>query len=519
MAKFEREIIQSKDLIDEKKILIGLITNKNLLLSIRSKIKNDFFDADYMKRVATWAIDFYDKTKEPVSANIKDIYEKETLDLKDTDKELIDELHSSLSETFEGQGNERYLEETFKNLYKKKELKRNIDEALFYYRSDDVDSAYKALRKNNEVEKDTTRCFDPFAKEEILKFFANDEDDRMVIFSNPTLNKFFRYFKPGWFISIQATEKSGKSFFLEELSFCAVEAGYNVLILSVELNEDLMKERIYCRLSGRSKDEEEDVLTPVMDCKHNQHNQCTSKYRSCKTGCYDASGKKMSIDDVYNYSPCTYCRENKSKDYKFEPGIWHEKTNIQKMEPNDVIKQGAIYKKIYKGRMKVCCPDSFSTDIDEIENIIDYLEEVENFYPDFLILDYLDIVNSKSKEVGREKINQIWIRTKQLTDRKKLCTITVEQTSKAGALQVSQDATHVSEEKRKNGHVNAKYSINMTKEESEDSVVRLGEIFHRHFRKQKKQLLCLRQLETASPIIDCELVDVQDTEVKRHTYK
>ena len=36
-----------------------------------------------------------------------------------------------------------------------------------------------------------------------------------------------------------------------------------------------------------------------------------------------------------------------------------------------------------------------------------------------------------------------------MTDRKKLCTITVEQTSKAGALQVSQDATHVSEEKRK----------------------------------------------------------------------
>ena len=76
MAKFEREIIQSKDLIDEKKILIGLITNKNLLLSIRSKIKNDFFDADYMQRIAKWAIDFYDKTKEPISANIKDIYEK-----------------------------------------------------------------------------------------------------------------------------------------------------------------------------------------------------------------------------------------------------------------------------------------------------------------------------------------------------------------------------------------------------------------------------------------------------------
>lgn len=930
MSKFEREIIKNQDLIDEKQILIGLVTNKEFLLTVRNKITKDFFDADYMKIIASWCLDFFDKTKEAIKESIQDVYEKESYSLEENDSELIEEVLSSLSEMYSSQGKHSYLEIIFNNLYKKKELKKIIDEANFFYRAGEIDSAYKTLRKKDSIEKNTTTVFDPFSKEEITKFFVNDDNDRMVIFDDPTLNKFFRYFKPGWFVSLQAVEKGGKcslgtehvllsngdylpikeiietkrtdcvsydeetqsfvpskiidywengvkpvyelktrsgrsvrttkehqyltpdgwkplsdlsigeyiatprhipffgsldeeeykvrltayfiadgglttgtpgftktepevqddftrcvelmgcrvkwkgvqaqvtnadqnrcipgynyvktfleennlmgklaydksappfvfnltkeklklflgilftcdgwicdkevgycstnkvlaeqvqhfllrfgivsklrfkkndfaggwvvcvsdyhnmklfvdeigfhfskkekaieviknkpvshksfldktppkiahefvtelkkesrekgwgfyekfgerriaairtqikknlplmkqsfltmvdsdsykkyidlpilwdevesieyksdeltydltiekthnfisedilvhnSFLLEEFAFSAVESGYNVLIMSIELNEELMKERIYCRLTGRSKDEEQDVLVPLMDCKLNQHNQCTSRYRQGKGSCYDGVGQKLKPEYTRDYVPCTYCRDKEDLKHLFIPGIWHKTVDIPKMTSSDVIREGKAFKKIYKGKMKVCCPDPFSAKIEDIENTLDYLEEVENFYPHFLILDYLDIVDMDTTATGREKINQLWIRTKQLTDRKRICTITVEQASKLGSMQVSQDATHVSEEKRKNGHVNAKYSINMTKEEEGNGVVRVGCIFHRHFRKTNKELLCLRQLEVASPIIDCELTEVVENETKRFTYK
>jgi hypothetical protein len=486
-------------------------------LSCRNKIKNDFFDAEYTKIISRWALDYYDKTKEPIASNIVDIYERESTGLKYTDAELIDEFLISLSKEFESQGNETYLDTIFNSLFKKKELKSIIDEASFYYRSGDIDKAYACLRKRNQIEKQTKKSFDPFTKKEIVKFFAKDEDDRLEIFSDPTMREFFRYLKPTWFISFAAKEKLGKSYFLEELVFCCIEAGYNVLLLSVELNEELMKERIYTRISQKGKDYEENILSPIMDCKNNQYNSCTSKHRSCNVGCMDDAGVKKEFDMAVGYKACVFCRGKNGND--FQAAVWHQKITIEKMTVSDVIESAQTYKKIYGDRIRVYCPDAFSATLEDTEAHLDYLAEVENFYPKFLICDYLDIIDTDGKETGREKINKLWIRMKQLLQKKNLCGITVEQTSKEGSRQVSQDATHVSEEKRKNSHVDAKYGLNSSEIEAKDGCVRINAIFHRHFKIPHKQLLCLRQLEISSPVIDSELITVAETQTQRHSYK
>jgi hypothetical protein len=517
MANFERESSQSQDIKDEKKILIGLITNKEFFSSVRSKMTPDFFDAEYMKIIAGWCISFFDKVKDPPRVNIKDIYEKESMGLSESDAKLIDKLLLNLSDSFAEQGNEKYLEDTFNTLKEKKNVKALLDEATLYYRSGDIKGALRALRKRTDIEKAANKSFDIFSKERIVDFFRKDEDSRMHIFDG-VAGDFFKYFKDEWFVSFQAPEKTGKSFVLEELAFNAVEAGYNVLVISVELSEEVLSERFYQRITGKGKDYERDAVWPVFDCKKNQHNQCQSRNRTSRVGCHDDTGKKLRYKDARGYKACSYCRTEGLVD--FEPAVWQDRTTIDRMTAKDVLDAAKVHRKVFKGRLKCQCYPAFSATLTDIDALLDFLAETENFYPKFVIIDYVDILKPEGKEVGREKIDELWKQVKQLAQKKKPCIITVEQANKQSNFKITQDVGDVTEDKRKNAHVDAKYAINVTKEEKRDGAMRISCLFHRHVKfNPYEQLLCLRMLEIANSMIDCEKIEIEETEVQRFTYK
>ena len=516
MSKIEREVILNRDVIDEKKIIIGLITNKKFVQLIRSKIDPYFFDANYLQIISKWCLDFYDKIKDIPFHHIKDIYEKESMGLEKSDIELIDSLLQELSVIHtENQDNEVYLEKIFFRLKEKKELKRMLDEATLYYRSDDIDGAKRALKKRTSIQKETDTGFDLLEEEEIVKTFTKEDDSRIVLFDGLP-QKFFRHFKPSWVISFQAPEKTGKSFTLEEFAFAGVEAGYNTTVVSLELGSEELKYRYYQRLCMKGEYEEKGVNMPIMDCKNNQHNSCTFSKRACKIGCFDAVGNKYSPETLRNYKPCTACRGS----VEFQPAIWHKKIDIQKMEVQDVLKESKKFKKLFKGRLKGKCFPAFSGTLAEIEDYLDYLEEVENFFTKILIIDYPDILGNDSGEKGRDRVDDIWKRVKQLAQKKDILIFVVEQGNKSTNFKISQDVGDVTEDKRKNAHVNGKYAINVTKEEKRDGVVRIAELFHRHFKTNPfQQLLCLRLLEISHPMIDCELIEVKETETKQFTYQ
>lgn len=527
MGNIEREKISNKDVVDEKKILIGLITNKKLVQSIRNQITPQFFEANYSQLIAKWCLDYWDKIKDVPYTNIKDIYEKESMGLDKIDAELIDSLLINISEMhLEEQHSEKYIYEIFKDLKKKKDLKELLDEATLYYRADDIEGAIRALKKRKKIQKESNNGFDFFDEKEIVKAFIEDEGSKIELFDG-VQKVFFKYFKLGWLVSLIAPEKAGKSFTLEEFSFASFEAGYNTTVVSLELGENELKKRYYQRIALKSEERELNVSVPIMDCKQNQHNTCQSKKRKNKIPCYDPVGNKIKPELLPNYKPCTACR---IKDYSdpywrnkvtdFQPAIWSYRTDIEKMEISDAVKAAKKYKKIFNGKLRGKCFPAFSATLTEVEDYLDYLEEIENFFTEVLVIDYPDILSyDDSKEKGRDRIDDVWKRLKQLAQTKNILIFVVEQSNKIANHKISQDASDVSEDKRKNGHINAKYAINVTKEEHKDGVIRIAPLLHRHLRINKEEhLLCLRLLEISQPMIDCELVEIKETEVQKHTY-
>jgi hypothetical protein len=137
---------------------------------------------------------------------------------------------------------------------------------------------------------------------------------------------------------------------------------------------------------------------------------------------------------------------------------------------------------------------------------MDELEVNENFIPDVLITDYLDILAPEpGRHEGRENIDATWKMAKSISQSRNLLHITVDQSSK---ITYEKDIRlyDTSEDKRKNAHLDVKVAMNAVPEKLEDdtNVLKFAVIAHRHKTfKPYNQVLVLQQTNIGQPFLDC----------------
>jgi replicative DNA helicase len=99
----------------------------------------------------------------------------------------------------------------------------------------------------------------------------------------------------------------------------------------------------------------------------------------------------------------------------------------------------------------------------------------DGWVPDVIVIDYADLLAQNfGKSDVREKINDVWIGLRALSQTMNCLVVTATQANRASYNVKAITMEHASEDKRKNAHVTGMVAINQTPEEKKYGVIRLG---------------------------------------------
>jgi hypothetical protein len=338
-----------------------------------------------------------------------------------------------------------------------------------------LDEAEDEIRNFKQVVKTTSSWINPFNVEYQKKVFERKGE---YLFVMPgALGKLMR-FKRDWLVAMTAPFKRGKTFWLQEI---AVEALFNklkVVIFSLEMPDTQLSERLYKRLTALG-DEDNFYLYPIWDCGRNQDDSCKKSERKGTGSLINRDGELLEYNQKVNHKPCTWCKDNNINDYV--QASWFTSYRRNKIKLIDSIKATKGFKLMYGDNLRIISHPPNSVNSKIIERDLDVLEYSEEFIPDVIIVDYVDIMAAEDKgSIGVDKEDKAWISLERLSREKHCLVVTATQGTKESLEATNVRQKHTARWVGKLGHVDVMYVLNQTPMEKERMIMRIGTMLHRH---------------------------------------
>lgn len=499
----------------ERKLLIALITSKAFCQEVVPKLKTlgmEVFQISYARKVAQWAIDYYEEIGDAPEKHIQDIYTTEKKKLSEEETELIADFLDALSSEYETESNFNvaFLRRESLRYLKTRTYEIFFERGLAFIEQGKLTHAERLYLEFTKVPEETSEVFDPFSDMEIKNHDLDGEVNRLIQLPG-ALGELVGPLERSWLASIAGPEKRGKSYFLEEFIFQALFDKLKVLWFSLEMNKYVMKNRIYSRITAALKNPGK-LIIPVLDCKNNQQGICHKKKRVNDITLINEFGAIPDFDPKSSYKPCTVCR-NMSKrkgvpsNRSFVPDYWFEEIEIPQSSTEVIQRRASQFKQMFGSNLRCRAFPAFSANFDDISHEIELLRATEGFIPDIVAIDYFDILAEESGvRSDRGSVDKTWKRGKNLAAEMDCLVITPDQTNKASRGRETIQSMDTTEDKRKDAHVDVKIAINQTMQENDDGVARIGVLFHRHRKVMSKQAMVFQCLELANPFMDSVLL-------------
>jgi hypothetical protein len=499
----------------EKEILAYSVLSSGYCYQISQIYEEKYIRSEYIRKILKWNYEYFKKYKKAPQETIQNIFETKKKKLKEGEEEIIDELLVNVSEEYGSQelNVEFFLDKT-RDYFKERSIVIHAEEINNLIKSGMVEEAENSIINFNRVVQDTSDIFNPLDGEEIEDFFANRKDNRLFRFHG-ALGQVMGWFERDWLVSVTAPEKRGKSWFLDLATLQALYSNLKVLKISLEMGKYDNKKRFYKLLTGRPMQNKRTMIIPCFDCESNQDGSCDLKYKvDNKEDLLEASGDKPKFSTKLKYKPCTYCRDNGySKNYKVE--TWFTlMRRLKRMNINSVRRKARILKERFGDNLKMKIFPAYSAGIKDIEKLLDILANT-NFYPDVIIIDYLDILEymiGSYSEIGG--IDHLWKSFKRIAAERHCMVLSVDQAKTSVQEKISIEVNDWSDSKKKNAHVDGKFAINQTFQEKREQRMRIGSLLHRHRGFDPNiQAIVLQSLGLGQPYLDSEIVNMDDIEM------
>jgi len=494
----------------EKRILTGLIVNDEFCTNIQKMIKKQYFQIDHVKTVVGWVQDYYKAYKKAPAKQIQDIFVSEKASLKDADAELIGRFLLSLSQAYEDGGsafNYEYLLDQSRDYFRERSLTMLAEKIQGELARGKVDQAELEVKNFSRVVKELGTWINPFEKTNIHKLFSTTGD---YLLSLPDeLGTLSGDLEREWLIAFMGPMKRGKSWMLQEFAIHALSCRLKVVYFSLEMGQRAMSKRIYSRLTGLA--EKTGLLSyPVFDCERNQDNTCKLRERASAIGVKAPGEEILEYKKVRGYKPCTFCRpafgEKPNSDYvQAVWKIWREQR--EEIDSAKVIKKVRDFERLYGSNFRIKSYPSFTATLDDIVSDLDDLWYTEEFVPDVICIDSLDITRPEGSAnlSERGQIDWSWKRAKGLAGERHALVATVLQSNRPSITQKSIQQDNVGEDIRKLAHVDIMFGLNQTPAEKEKGIMRISTVAHRHRDFQfGKEVMVLQALDVGQPILDTQ---------------
>jgi hypothetical protein len=446
------------DLSEERRILTHMITSTQFLLQLRGIAQPKLFKSSFSTIIAEWVWEFFEHTTQAPEKAIEEIFIKKQKEIQDDDEvELIAEFLQQLSNDWENIQiqNLTYTVKNAIDYFKLRSLERLQDRIKGAVNKGESALAERLISEYRNVERPVGRGVDLLEDDGAIREAFTHENEFLFRFPGE-LGECVGNFNRGDFLSWLGAMKRGKTHYLWYTGYKALFSGLKVLFISLEMTENAMLRRMWQTLNGK----------PI---------------------------KKKLIKIPY------FKETDKLYDIKFRE---------EKKDPIDLseirTKQKFYRQFIRTGDLKLITYPSYSASVRDIETELINLEYYQNFIPDVVVVDYADLLKPLERGEYRHQLDSTWKALRGLAQDRSILVVTASQTNRAG-LTRDVGGESIAEDVRKLAHVTQMLSLNQSKVEKEDGVMRVETAVQREGKQFIGQIVLLQNYEIGRPYLDSKI--------------
>lgn len=421
----------------ERMILIGMIVDPTVCGRIAAKWQPNLFRSKWANLLAGWCVDYYHRYGKPPAKHIEAqyrVWEQKTKD-KDTAAlvgKLLDSLNSEYKER-RRESNSDYILDRAAEHFNQVKIERLRDELEVDLNNGDVGKAQSKIVGFDQVNIGKGEYVDIFhAKEEWKDAFEHPAES--IIQYPGKLGEFFgSQLARECFVAFTGPEKRGKSMWLMELSFKAVEQRRKVAFFEAgDMSQRQVMRRQATRITNRPM-YPQTINWPTAVLKRKE-------------------GKVKVITKEKIYTKALH---------------WKKVLRGCKKYRQKKIRSNESYFRM------VCMPND-SLHIRQVESTLREWAR-EDWVPDVVVIDYADILAMTWPGLeGRDRIDKTWKQMRRLSQDFHCLLLTATQASAKSYDAQTIRKGHFSDDKRKHAHVTAMYGLNQTDAEKEQGVYRIN---------------------------------------------
>ena len=415
----------------QESVLTALCFDNAHGAGIASLVEPNLFDEPY-RRIARAVLDYRSRySAAPGVAHIDDIFETLIDKKRQTGAPVLARILTALREQAEGL-NAEYVLTRVSEFAKRQHFKRAAFEVVKQYQGgaenigEDVERIFLDAVRHQATAHDPGTFLND--KGRALSFLTRDHQDRLTV-GIPEFDK--RGLGPGrkelWLF--MAPRKRGKSWAMVHLGRQALIHRWKVCHVSLEMSEEQVAQRYFQSLFAIAKRPDASRQT-IME--------------------YDELGRLAGLRLELN-----------------KPKLHWQLPNITKLVSKKVDEWGAklgriVIKKFPTGKLTV----------PQLEAYLDYLENVNRFVPDLLIVDYPDLMKLSASEL-RQDLTRTYVDLRGLADVRNIAVAVPTQANRAGTDAKLLTSVHVADAIDKIATADIVITYNQTKQEKELGLARL----------------------------------------------
>ncbi len=422
-----------------------LITDTKFLNLSRGIIKPEYFSSSIAEQVVKLCYSFYDQFKEAPKNHLHDEVHRYIQKKSPEEKRLFAEYLkgvSTLSVT-----NKDYVLSRVNTFVKSREFETAAVEFVEMVEKGEFEEAktlmYKALKQDVTNEDVGLK----YLESTTPTYYTNlDENEYLIPTGIEHLTRLIHGYRRGQFVVFLGGQKGKKTWALIHTAKQALMGGLKVLHISHEMTMPEVEMRYDMCLGGLISDRSP---RPVRFIVRDEEGEIIPNRTV-----------EQSIQTVYNTRRVLSARNT-----------------IRRFGGNLIIKK-------YPPR---------SCSMEEMERFLDHLETFENFIPDVLIVDYIDIMKLPLAAGAslRDKLNEIYLQHKRLADERNILLLSVSQSTRQGRRKTKMTHKDISEDIRKLANVDMFISFSQTDEQAEEGIMQAWVLGNR---TGKDEVGCLFQM-------------------------
>lgn len=455
--------VDVRDGAAERSFLIECIATTEFLSRITGKLPKEPLRSDWANLILGWCLDYFAKYGTAPGRQIEVLFSEWAKGARNADtQKLVERFLGSLSAEYERQtqANEiGFVLDTSEKYLNEVRLDRVQELIRVKLERGDVEAASVAMEASRRIQLTTPPFVDVLRDKEAQRKALENKQRVLIRYPGAAGQFFGEEFSEDSFVAIMASAKGGKSYTLLDIAWRAMMQGRKVAYFQVgDLSADQIMRRFHRRacyrpLQAKTVRMPTGIVLPIGD-------------------------RALAMVD----------REEK---------VYEKDLTWQQAE-----KSFASKVKKFKGEMRLSHHPIKTVSVNDVRGILDNWDR-DGWKAKVVIIDYaynLAYIDPRGNPV--DQISMTWAMMRQISEMRKCCVVTADQSNKEGFRAWVLTRTNFSGSKMILAHVTAFLGVNCTDEEKSQQIVRYNFLCRREEEfSETRCLYCASCLDVANPIV------------------